>query len=98
MKERYEYLFRIYLQVCTDPENLDTSDQLRDRIRTTDSVKNQLYGMLVLMKEMAVLNQEEEEQESERIRQAFSPIALFGAYIDEDGELYRFREVNGWQD
>ena len=93
MKEKYEYLFQLYLKVCEGQKNLNTEKRLKDAIRMADNLKNELYGMITLMRETGVLNYQESGKEQGRVRKAFSSLSLFGAYIEE-GELYVFREID----
>lgn len=92
MKEKYEYLFQLYLKVCEGQKNWNTEKRLKDAIRMADNLKNELYGMISFMREMGVLNWQEAEKEKERIQKTFSSLSLFGTYIEE-GELYVFRKV-----
>lgn len=91
MKERYEHYFWFYLKICADPEGLGTEKQLRDRIRLTDHLMHELYGMLTIMADFAEMTESQAIYEKERVLKTFSPARLFGAYIGEDGEVYSLR-------
>ena len=92
MREQYEYLHNIYLSVCIDKAELDDIEQLKERIKMTDRLHEQLRGMVNLMFACGVISGAEQTEQMDRLMRDFSPIELFGAYL-ENGELYSFREV-----
>lgn len=92
MREQYENFCEIYLNVCKKKEALDTTEQLKNRIKMANHFHDQLRGMVILMRACGEISREEETEQFDRLMREFSTIELFGAYI-EDGEVYCFREV-----
>ncbi len=95
MREHYEHLYEIYLNVCKDKKGLGTTEQLKERIKMTDRLHEQLRGMVNLMQACGIISGTEHEAEFDRLARDFSPIELFGAFLGDDGEVYSFREVGG---
>lgn len=93
MRGQYEHLYEVYLNVCKDKSGLGTIEQLKERIKMTDRLHEQLRGMVNLMQACGEIKGVEHEEEFDRLCRDFSPIELFGAFLGDDGEVYSFREV-----
>lgn len=94
MRRCYENFFKIFLEMCKNPKNLDTTELLKDRIKTTERLSHELMGMLTLMQSMGAISGEEYGTELDRVIREFSSIELFGALIGYDGEVWSFGEVH----
>lgn len=88
--EEYQKLFEIYLSICRkkEPDSME-SEELRYCCEVCKIFSHELMGMLILMERCGEITEDIESREEDRIREAFSTIELYDAYI-EPGELMVF--------
>lgn len=95
MFEKYNYLFGIYLCICKgeyDPEEPEEKD-MKECIKRCERFEEKLLGMIDLMREAGILDNEAVEKERDRIMDTFSSITIYNAYMD-DGEVMVFVNRN----
>lgn len=88
MFDKYKYFFDLYLRICKrkyDPER--PHDNLKECIEACDRRKQELFGMLNLLKEVKEITDEQCDAEEKRIMTEFSSIKLYNVYI-QAGEAY----------
>lgn len=90
--KKYEELFQCFLRLLKqkyDPQNpynnLETCCECCVRYR------EQLLGMVHLLKEMQLITLEQFDKERDRVIETFSTIGLFHAYL-ENGECFVFTD------
>lgn len=88
--KEYQKLFEIYLSICREKEPVSMeSEELRYCCEVCKIFSHELMGMLILMERCGEITEDIESREEDRIREAFSTIELYDAYI-EPGELMVF--------
>lgn len=94
MREKYEQLYEVYLNICKDPKEMNTIEQYKERIKLKDRLEMQLIGMVTLMEACGEISGEEVQEQLDRLSRDFSSIELYGCFL-EDGELYGFVKLEG---
>lgn len=88
----YEWYKRLRVELCEeDADELKKRpdmSELRHAINRTERRKNELLGMIQLMKTAGAITEKESEEKEKEIKELFSSKKLFGAKIKvTDGQL-----------
>ena len=90
--EKYEQNFNLYLEIVQSLYNPQKPyEGLEKCIKTCESSKWKLLGMLNLIEDMGEIGKEKYRLELERIIETFSSIAICNAYMS-DGEVMVFKK------